>query len=507
MLLVICDKTKSTGPVPIARSYDARGDPETHPAFYGTRISTLSSRTLHSLGSNVRFTDEDDVWLCRLFLPLVSVLVIAFWVVYHLSEPDKVDPLWHRIAIALIPLLLLGSSYLPWVRRRLITFWRALLYGLVIWFTLLAYLNGFPPAYSIGLLFVVAATSAALDIGLHSTRPIPYFLSVATFLPTGTILLTPDPQTNPAILICGLASFGVIFLLIHTSRVEMERALRASRQQARAASRLKSTIIGNISHELRTPLSSILGFADTLSNELAAYEREMARMIHQSATRLQRTLSTLIDLSELEANEARLEPERIGVAAHVEQAIEPFRADAREKGLTLALALPETSAEAHLNPSALERLVGILLDNAIKFTEDGNVSVEVRLSADRLQLTVADTGMGMSPDEVRALFDAFKQSSAGLTRQHDGLGLGLSLAHQLLELMNGSIDVESEPGQGSRFTISLPRFQDAPLRRPRSTHLSPRLRRPDRLPGRPRNHRGAPPGWCGAPPCLRVLKV
>lgn len=142
-------------------------------------------------------------------------------------------------------------------------------------------------------------------------------------------------------------------------------------------------------------------------------------------------------------------------------AVDPFVPTAKEQGLDLRFDAPRSPIEAHLQPVALERIVTVLVDNALKFTEEGHIVVQVDTRDERVVIAVTDTGIGMDEEARRLLFEPFRQASEGFDRTEEGLGVGLTLVGQLVELMEGTIEVDSEPGTGTRFEVKIPRGNPA----------------------------------------------
>lgn len=406
----------------------------------------------------VQEVDARDLAVCRQISALAVVLIFAFWVVYRLTDSAHIDPLWGRILFATVPgTLVVGTYVSAAVRQRVIGLWRFFLYVTVTWIAALTAVNRFDSSYAIGLLFVVAATSAGFGVGLQRRRPALWFLSWATLLPAALLLGVESPRIDPFIYLVSLVSLTVIFYMILDRHIRAEETLRARREEAEAASRLKSTILGNLSHEFRTPLTSILGFSEMLKNELSGEKQDRAELIYRSGARLQQTLDTLVALSRLKADRANLASKRIDVTECVARAVEPFEPAADEQEIDLVLDCPESTVEATLNPEAVERIVAILTDNAIKFTDAGQVEVRVRANGDVIVLGVEDTGIGMDEETRARLFEPFRQASEGKNRTEEGLGLGLTLVGQLVEMLDGEIDVDSEPEMGTEVQVRLPR--------------------------------------------------
>ncbi|MCH8961124.1 MAG: response regulator [Bacteroidetes bacterium] len=246
-----------------------------------------------------------------------------------------------------------------------------------------------------------------------------------------------------------------LFQELVKERYAYEQQLIVAKERAEASDRVKSAILSNMSHEFRTPLSAILGFTELVSKEVGEEHQEFLGYIDQSGKRLMRTLNAVLDLATLESRVMELKRQQINVSEAVRAAVSSFQPMAREKGLTLrAEAAPEIVALA--DRAAVVRVLGQLIDNALKFTSEGEVVVRVAVKAGRVLLQVCDTGIGISQAFLPYLFEAFKQESEGLDREHEGSGLGLTLAHRLVQLMGGSIHAESEKGKGSTFTVTFP---------------------------------------------------
>ena len=257
-----------------------------------------------------------------------------------------------------------------------------------------------------------------------------------------------------------------------TRELERQRdELEAAKERAEAASRAKSVFLANMSHEIRTPLTAMLGLADVIraKSETGQFT-EHVRRIKSAGGRLMDTLSSLLTLAKLEAGDMEVDLHRVTVADEALEVVELFREHAHEKGLTLDFSVdPEArDAVARLDVGALNSALQNLISNAIKFTKEGNVNVHVTLqqpeaSGDvapgegrHIAVHVTDTGVGISDAFRPYLFEDFRQESDGLTREHEGSGLGLSIAKQLVEAMDGRIEVVSEPGEGSTFSVLFP---------------------------------------------------
>jgi PAS domain S-box-containing protein len=250
------------------------------------------------------------------------------------------------------------------------------------------------------------------------------------------------------------------FMVDVTDRKLAEEELRTAKEAAEEASRLKSTFLSIAAHELRTPLTVISGYVEMLAASaavhLTAEEGEFLDIAQSSTRTLAALVDDLLDMARLDVGRLELVTRPVDVAETVERVHRMVAAQATAKGIALEVAatpdLPPIAADA-------ERLLQVLLNlvsNAIKFTERGRVRITVRWSGDGVQITVADTGIGIAPEDLPHIFDAFRQADAGTTRKFGGSGLGLAIAKRLAEMHGGTIGVESQIGAGSTFTLWLP---------------------------------------------------
>ncbi|PSQ97045.1 MAG: hypothetical protein BRD55_03800 [Bacteroidetes bacterium SW_9_63_38] len=246
-----------------------------------------------------------------------------------------------------------------------------------------------------------------------------------------------------------------------TERKEREQSLREAKEQAEKMNRLKTAFLANMSHEIRTPLTSIIGFAEVLAEEASGPREEMAALIQRSGGRLKETLTSVLDFARLEGKEMPLSPERLDLCDRVRETVDLLRPQIREKDLALTLDLPSPPVEACMDGAALDRVVTNLLTNAIKFTEEGQITVALQAEDGTVTLTVRDTGTGISEEFLERIYDAFEQESTGTARTHEGIGLGLTITQRLVDLMEGRIDIESTDGEGTTVVVRLPRPQSA----------------------------------------------
>ena len=247
---------------------------------------------------------------------------------------------------------------------------------------------------------------------------------------------------------------------------ERTKKLRTARDDAERANQLKSALLANMSHEIRTPLTSIIGFAQSIGEAVEDSTQppdmiaRFADLIEKSGRRLLDTLGALLNLSKLEAGEMDLAREAVDIAQELDDAAELFDMEAEEEEITLTVDVPDAPLWAQADPDGLKVVLKNLLSNAVKFTETGGtVSARAQKVDGTAVVTVKDTGVGMNPENVPGLFDAFKQASEGVAREYEGTGLGLAVTKEAVDQMDGSIEVETEKGKGTRVAVHLPQAE------------------------------------------------
>jgi PAS domain S-box-containing protein len=246
-------------------------------------------------------------------------------------------------------------------------------------------------------------------------------------------------------------------LLEITERKEAENQLRAAKREAEEASEVKTAMLANMSHEVRTPLTSILGFSELLKDRLSGRLQGFARRTYESSRQLSETLKSILQLSKLEAGAAALERDTVSLTEVVWETIEMLEPKANEKSIRIEVECPEAPLRGLWNEDAMRRIVRNLVENAIKFTPRGG-RVEVRAQKDGAEavLEVEDTGIGIRQDLIPDIFQAFRQESEGLDREYGGSGLGLSIVDHLVREHDGTIEVQTEKGKGTCFTVRVP---------------------------------------------------
>jgi len=255
---------------------------------------------------------------------------------------------------------------------------------------------------------------------------------------------------------------GSIRNITERKRAEME--LREAKEQAEAASQIKSQILANVSHELRTPLNAVIGIAEVLEEEAQDLGRSDfaagLQRIRGAGRHLLDLINQILDLSSLEAGTLRLRVESIEPLEVLQSAVAACRPLAEKNGNQIDLRCPERLARARADPQRLRQVIVNVLNNACKFTHYGQIVVTAacREDMDRRWLTiaVADTGIGMTVEQVADIFGLFAQADPSSSRRYGGAGVGLAVSRRLCHLMGGDIEVASVPGQGTTVTVRLP---------------------------------------------------
>ncbi|MBF0135868.1 MAG: PAS domain S-box protein [Magnetococcales bacterium] len=247
-----------------------------------------------------------------------------------------------------------------------------------------------------------------------------------------------------------------------TARKEMETQIHAAKDAAEAAARAKSDFLANMSHEIRTPMNAIIGLSHLcLQTPLSTRQKDYIRKVHNSATSLLRIINDILDFSKIEAGRLDMECIDFTLEEVLGNLASMISLKAQEKHLEF---LMETAVDIPPSllgdPLRLGQILINLTNNAIKFTEQGEVAITTEIIERgedfvRLQFTIRDSGIGMTREQIGKLFQAFSQADTSTTRKFGGTGLGLAISKRLIEMMNGSIRVESEPGSGSRFFFDV----------------------------------------------------
>lgn len=257
-----------------------------------------------------------------------------------------------------------------------------------------------------------------------------------------------------------VGTFGITRDITRMKRAA--EALEVAKEAAEEASRTKSQFLANMSHELRTPLNSIIGFSNILTKNregrLAQSELSFLQRILSNGKHLLELINQILDLSKIEARKVELQVSAVSLAQLVTETIEQQEGLVRERPVQLLYDLPDQTTPIQADPDKLKQVLINLMGNALKFTEEG--SVTVRVITDRadhcpLRIDVVDTGVGIPEEKLGAIFEAFQQADATTARKFGGTGLGLTISQALCQLMGYRIEVSSESGKGSTFSIIL----------------------------------------------------
>ncbi|HMB90404.1 MAG TPA: ATP-binding protein [Rhodothermales bacterium] len=261
-----------------------------------------------------------------------------------------------------------------------------------------------------------------------------------------------NPVLDKSDNVTAVVVYGVETTELKSYQDQMEEIRRESERLAE----LKESFLANISHEFRTPLTGILGFGQLLQEDVDPDAREFVDIILRNGRRLMSTLNAMVDLSKLHSNYLEMNPTVFNLVDEVKQVAQSVSILAQEKDLYLRMRATRPEILVRLDRTSLFRVLENLIGNAIKFTHQGGVIVEVHGDSEHVYVRVMDSGIGIRNEFLPFLFEEFNQESSGLSRDYEGTGIGLSVVKRLIDLMNGSISVDSEKGEGSMFTITFP---------------------------------------------------
>lgn len=250
--------------------------------------------------------------------------------------------------------------------------------------------------------------------------------------------------------------------LQHTSEELQEQNLEldAQKQQVEAANKLKSEFLSNMSHELRTPLNSIMALSRVLmtqaKDKLSEEENGYLEIVERNGRRLLSLINDILDLSKIEAGRMDILPEFVSISSLLQIIKENMQTLSEQKGLTLTLSVPDNLPKVESDESKLHQILSNIVGNAVKFTEKGGVDISVNHEKESVIIEVKDSGIGISKEMLPHIFDEFRQADGSSSRLYEGTGLGLAIANKLAQVLGSNIEVISEAGKGSAFTMTIP---------------------------------------------------
>lgn len=269
----------------------------------------------------------------------------------------------------------------------------------------------------------------------------------------------PVKEWNPEI----LQFLTTLTILMEHSieRIEVEKKLIIAKEQAEESDRLKTSFMANLSHEIRTPLNGILGFTNLLTQRMLTEQKQKqyAGVIEVNSHQLLTILDDLLDISKIESGAVKIESHDVRINVLMTTIYDYFLNELVNNPLVkLSLEIPDLSIDYKLrtDPTRLKQVIDNLVKNAIKFTPKGQISLGYTIEKKHLYIYTADTGIGIEKKNQKIIFKRFWQLDSSISHPYGGNGLGLSITHDLVELMGGKISVNSEPGKGSKFVVELP---------------------------------------------------
>lgn len=439
-------------------------------------------RLLHALRLRGPLADDHTAQMLHALLVVVAVwMAVGFLVTLNLGPIT-----FSRVAL---PLILQASLFAAMMLVRLGNFHGAsLVYlaGTWAWATAIVYIAGGIRTHAL-ILYATLPISAAWLLGYGGalwtagicilTTLIFVCLETSGSIPPRTLAFTPLGAWFMAVqaTLIGTIPVGQVIKRLVEALNELQKykqhleslvdqrtaELTKARDEAEAANRAKSVFLANMSHELRTPLNAILGFSSLLrDNDTLKQQRYDLDIINRSGEHLLGLINEVLDVAKIEAGRTELEIASCDVGRVIDDVTNMLQARATQKGLVLRVEALQAPLFIRTDPARLRQVLINLLSNAIKFTEKGSVTLRVATTPTRdpgkvhLAFEVEDTGEGIAADDQAAIFDAFVQ--AGVAKSQEGVGLGLTISRQIVELMGGTIHVESALGEGSRFRVEIP---------------------------------------------------
>ena len=244
----------------------------------------------------------------------------------------------------------------------------------------------------------------------------------------------------------------------NTERKKLELDLILAKDKAEEMDRLKTTFLSNMSHELNTPMSGIIGFSELLLSEMDnKNHREMAKIIHKSGKRLNETLNSILDLSKIESQKLNLNISSIDLVTLLQECKYAFSDSVNKKGLKFTLSFDHEKLFIKSDQNIVHKIFCSIIDNSVKYTNDGEITINLAETAESVIIKVTDTGIGIPEENLHQIFEPFRQGSEGLNRRFEGMGLGLTITKKYVEILGGKLTIQSEFGKGTIIEIILPK--------------------------------------------------
>ena len=260
----------------------------------------------------------------------------------------------------------------------------------------------------------------------------------------------------------GLKTGKILYFHDVTTLIRNQRELENARLKAEESDRLKTSFLANMSHEIRNPMNGIIGFAGFIKEDLTSPQERVryAEIIEKNAQYLMNIINDIVDIAKIESGHDKVIYDTMSISELINDLNTLFYEQTLQKTLELHFGSLVTYEHDYIitDPQKLRQILFNLINNAVKFTDSGSVTVQVRKSENNLLFTIKDTGIGIRPTEINSIFERFKQSFEIKYKTYGGTGLGLSISRAYAELLGGTIEVKSELGKGSTFTLSLPYY-------------------------------------------------